>query len=274
MAKREGPRLLIGELAELFRIDPQTLRFYDRKGIFHPAGTLANGYRYYRLEQLPRLETLLWLRGEGWGLSEAEKLLSASSAADNLDRLTDYEQELEQKVRRLQRRRSNLHRQIAMAREGQARIGDLSLEELPCMKPSQIIRFVPRDDEDFDGLHKEIFRRFLKVRRESGEFPVFGASLSRERLVSGQFEPPDYLVHFPGFWEGASCSYVSYFYLGRYESIGEGYRKLQDFIQGQKLTVSGDALEIDYIDQGLVQNEDEFITRLLIPVTKAPSPGR
>ena len=36
-----------GELAKLFRINKQTLIFYDKEGIFCPSYVAENGYRYY-----------------------------------------------------------------------------------------------------------------------------------------------------------------------------------------------------------------------------------
>lgn len=50
------------EFARLFRIDRQTLIYYDNHGIFSPSLKNENGYRYYSLDQVFRFAELLSLR--------------------------------------------------------------------------------------------------------------------------------------------------------------------------------------------------------------------
>mgnify|MGYP003163294131 FL=1 len=50
------------EFARLFRIDRQTLIYYDNHGIFSPSLKNGNGYRFYSLDQVFRFAELLSLR--------------------------------------------------------------------------------------------------------------------------------------------------------------------------------------------------------------------
>ena len=56
-------QLMIGKVASLYGITVQTLRHYDKIGLFRPEVINPDtGYRYYSLEQLRHLEYILFLR--------------------------------------------------------------------------------------------------------------------------------------------------------------------------------------------------------------------
>jgi DNA-binding transcriptional MerR regulator len=60
----------IAEVARMSGVTSRTLRHYDGIGLLAPAYVGANGYRYYEVEQLLRLQQILLLRELGVGLSE------------------------------------------------------------------------------------------------------------------------------------------------------------------------------------------------------------
>lgn len=66
----------IGEFARFTRVSVKMLRHYDEQGLLRPAKVDAEtGYRYYRAEQLPRLNRILLLRELGFGLADIRDLL-------------------------------------------------------------------------------------------------------------------------------------------------------------------------------------------------------
>lgn len=60
----------IAEVARMSGVTSRTLRHYDAIGLLAPAHVGPNGYRYYEVEQLLRLQQILLLRELGLGLSE------------------------------------------------------------------------------------------------------------------------------------------------------------------------------------------------------------
>ena len=52
----------IGEIAKMFNINTATLRYYDEIGILKSFRNKDNGYRYYTIEQLDMLATILTMR--------------------------------------------------------------------------------------------------------------------------------------------------------------------------------------------------------------------
>ncbi len=73
--------LKIGELAKICNVSTQTLRFYDREGIFSPEEVdSASGYRYYGNRQVETLKSIIKLKSLGFELSEIKEILAADES--------------------------------------------------------------------------------------------------------------------------------------------------------------------------------------------------
>jgi len=68
--------LRIGEFSRLAQVFADTLRYYDACGLLWPVHTdCANGYRYYAVGQLPRLNRILALKDLGFSLDQIARVL-------------------------------------------------------------------------------------------------------------------------------------------------------------------------------------------------------
>jgi DNA-binding transcriptional MerR regulator len=77
--------LRIGEFARLCRVPVKTLRHYDDVGLIVPARIdAATGYRYYALDQLPRVNRLLALKDLGFSLEQVARVLNQGVTSDQL----------------------------------------------------------------------------------------------------------------------------------------------------------------------------------------------
>ncbi|HSL29329.1 MAG TPA: MerR family transcriptional regulator [Anaerolineales bacterium] len=69
-------KLRIGNFARIGQVTVQTLRHYDDLGLLNPIDVDAlSGYRYYSLDQLPRLHRILALKDLGFSLDQVARLL-------------------------------------------------------------------------------------------------------------------------------------------------------------------------------------------------------
>lgn len=66
----------IGELAKLCKIKTDTLRFYDKQGLFAPSSRTESGYRIYTKKDAERLRFILKAKAIGFTLVEISELLS------------------------------------------------------------------------------------------------------------------------------------------------------------------------------------------------------
>jgi DNA-binding transcriptional MerR regulator len=98
--------LKIGEFSKLAQVSVKTLRYYDELGLLRPNWVdRYTGYRYYSLQQLPRLNRLLALRELGFPLVQIERMLREDLSPSELRRLLKLRQvELEHQVQAEQAR--------------------------------------------------------------------------------------------------------------------------------------------------------------------------
>lgn len=66
----------IGELAKHFGVKADTLRFYEKEGLFSPGLRSPSGYRLYTEEDKRRLHFILRCKRVGFSLKDIEELLS------------------------------------------------------------------------------------------------------------------------------------------------------------------------------------------------------
>jgi DNA-binding transcriptional MerR regulator len=93
--------LKIGEFSRLSRVTVKTLHHYDEMGLLKPSHTDPfTGYRYYTLDQLPRLHTIVALKELGLSLDEIGQLLLDDLSAEQIRGMYRLKQaELQQRVR-------------------------------------------------------------------------------------------------------------------------------------------------------------------------------
>jgi DNA-binding transcriptional MerR regulator len=64
----------IGEFSKFSQVTVKTLRYYDQIGLLKPAEVdRFTGYRYYSVDQLPRLNRILALKDLGLSLTGANR---------------------------------------------------------------------------------------------------------------------------------------------------------------------------------------------------------
>ncbi len=108
--------LKIGEFSKLAQVSVKTLRYYDELGLLRPNWVdRYTGYRYYTLQQLPRLNRLLALRDLGFPLAQIERLLREDLPASELQRLMQLRQA--EVAHRVQAEQARLERVAARLRQ-------------------------------------------------------------------------------------------------------------------------------------------------------------
>src|SRR6516164_3239559 len=68
--------LLIGRLAGLAGVKPDTIRFYERSGLLPKPQRIANGYRFYDQAALSQVRFIKKAQSLGFSLDEIRRILS------------------------------------------------------------------------------------------------------------------------------------------------------------------------------------------------------
>lgn len=95
--------LSISQFAKILGTTRRTLIFYDQKGIFKPAKTADNGYRYYSYKQAYQLGFIFSLRDLGLSVSEIKDYLNDDSSDALNKKLIPLKSKIERKINNLQR---------------------------------------------------------------------------------------------------------------------------------------------------------------------------
>lgn len=117
-----GAMFRIGDFSQLGQVSVRTLRHYDELKLLEPAHTdPLTDYRYYTIEQLPRLNRIVALKDLGFSLKEIRSFLKQDLSLSELREMLEHKQlELTEQLRaenarltRLQTRLQHIERENA-----------------------------------------------------------------------------------------------------------------------------------------------------------------
>ena len=123
----------IGDFSKLAQVSVKTLRYYAQLGLLVPVWVdRFSGYRYYSLEQLPRVNRILALKDLGFSLEQIQQMLRDDLAASELRGMlrlkqAELERQLQDEQMRLKRIQARM-RQIDQ--EGRLPAYDVVLKQI------------------------------------------------------------------------------------------------------------------------------------------------
>jgi len=165
----------IGDFAQIARVSGRQLRHYDHLGLLQPSYIdRRSGYRYYKAEQLPRLNRILALKALGFPLDQINRMLGDEVATDELRgmlsiRKAQVEQSLAEEQVKLRQIESRI---LQIEEQGSLRDYDVALKSEPARDFLAARQSFPDMDEAVQML------RFV-VKRGSAQLK----SSFREKLV-------------------------------------------------------------------------------------------
>lgn len=98
----------ISEMAGLHGVSRQTLILYDKNGLLPPAYVSETGYRYYSVDQIPRLRLICLLKEMSVTLAKIKEFLEKPTPADMAGLVSGRIEEVDQRIARLQLQREEL----------------------------------------------------------------------------------------------------------------------------------------------------------------------
>lgn len=151
--------LKIGDFSRISQVTVQALRYYDDMGLLKPLRVdTFTGYRYYAVEQLPRLNRILALKDLGFSLEQIAQVLDEGLSLENLRGMLRLKQgEQQQRVREEQERLARVEarlKQIEM--EGIMPNYDVVLKKIE-PQPVASLRKVIAKPEGVGKMFEELF---------------------------------------------------------------------------------------------------------------------
>ncbi len=146
---REHSMLKIGEFAQVGQVSIATLRHYDQYNLLKPSALDPdNGYRYYSLDQLPRLNRIVALKDLGFSLQQIAQILEENLSLEQLQGMfklkqAQIQQVIETEQARLERIAARL-RQIEQ--EGNMPAYDIRLKQVESLLVASVREPVSLED--------------------------------------------------------------------------------------------------------------------------------
>ena len=164
----------IGDFSQMGQISVRMLRHYDKLGLLTPGHVDEwTGYRYYTLEQLPRLHQILALRDLGLSLEQVGDLLDDPTAEQRLyDMLQVKQQAIEAQLAEEQARLARIAARLQQIEQVHEPIAyDVALKALPAHKiiaSRETVRHVSQMGEFRDRMLRRLYAGLDRYNIEPG----------------------------------------------------------------------------------------------------------
>ena len=129
--------LKIGDFSRIAQVSIKTLHFYDQCDLFKPAHINPDsGYRFYTLDQLPKLNRIVALKELGLSLEQIGLMLKGELSAEELRGMLHLKQaELKEALKQTERQLSNVaNRLYLIEQENTMPDYEIVIKEIPVQK--------------------------------------------------------------------------------------------------------------------------------------------
>ncbi|MGM9936546.1 MAG: MerR family transcriptional regulator [Candidatus Ornithomonoglobus sp.] len=267
--------LTITEMAKLRNTTSETLRYYDKIGLFKPDYVSDSGHRYYSIRQYERLGTILELRQMGMPINKIQKYFDNRNYKQSIEILRDYQKEFEEKLNELMQLNEAMTNKIKFLE---------SLSELPEMETVFETEFPERymitfnqesGDMEEHAMHFTKLEAHIKERIPviaSDRMGVFAGEILLQPneemipafpmiMVSPLSADEEYLKKIP------AGKYVCMYYKnGILEKYDKSFEIIKEYIREKNYRISGWILQFYKLDVTLTNDRKETILEIQIPV--------
>ena len=258
----------IKEIAELFDIHPDTLRYYEEQGLIHPKRN-KNGYRSYEISHLCQINIIRLLRGINLSTERIATYMKNRTVAQTTQLLEIEQDYITQEIKRL----SMVAKQLEQRKEKLHYYSNVKVNapfiakrtKRCCYRldePSIIESEVDFHLKRLESQHKEIFI--------GSDLPNMGGVI---HMPSDSKKALHYRAvffwshHFKKWdWVISQGEYACIYYKGSYENGKDYLAKLLSFVNSEGYRCLGDPLELYHIDIHSTNIIEEFITEIQIQV--------
>lgn len=259
----------IGEIANLYGIGTDSLRYYEAIGILKP-GRDDNGYRMYNISDIRTLNILRELRSIGFSMEEIKAHLADFNLQKTLDLFQAEIEAIDKKTAELSSLRKQLSARIEEIQDHRYTETSIvpEIRTLPVRKILRLSESVYRDI-DLDIVIKKLQKEYEDQLYIIGNGSI-GSTIPLEKIQAGHYG------HFTSVFctteEGnydAELSEGNYLCLtvrGPYRHIPLAWRDIFSYMKKRGLQPAGDPMELYIIDNHDTNDENEYITQLQVPL--------
>ena len=266
----------ITEVARLYGLCTDTLRYYEEQGLLHPHRS-ETGYRLYSIDDICNLNVIRALRERDMPAEHMRRYFGERTVASTLDMLDEQDAAIRARIAALRDARAAVDaRRARLERYDGQEPGLLRLLELPerpCLQLQEDVIL----EREIDFALKKLAHRHEEVIRALGT-QCMGAVLDesqRARGIYNHFCSVFYLGCRRREADGAlpAGAYASVFYRGPYSQLADVCAALWPRLAAQGLRQDGPVMELYHIDAHDTARVDEYLTEVQVRVARAGQKG-
>lgn len=273
--------LKIGDFSKLAQVSIKTLRYYDQLGLLRPYWSdRFSGYRYYRVDQLPRLNRILALKDLGFSLEQIQQVLEQDLSLAELRgmmrlRRAELERHIQEEQARMERVEARLYQ---LEEERRLPVYEVVLKPAPTLRVLGIRDQLSRPGEVsrlLSELAGHLQRYNLTPEASNPALAVYYDVEYNEQRIDVEAAVPvsKSLPNTPraSVHELAGCEMMACtIYEGAHELLNDAYQALFTWIERSGYRVAGPNREV-YL-QAISANHPAPVTELQFPVSPKPVP--
>jgi DNA-binding transcriptional MerR regulator len=280
----------IGDFSRFSRVSVKMLRHYDQLGLLKPAHVDPfTNYRYYSVDQLPRLNRLIALKDLGFTLEQIARLLNDDLSAEQIKGMLKLKRaEIEQQVQAEERKLARV----------EARLKYIELEDrFPAYEvivrqiEPQLVASIRRTVQAGENSAEEMFEQIeahvarFKARADTPPLIIYHDAEYHERNIDIEVAVPinrrlpenkQVVIYELSYVENMACT----IHTGSYTTINHAYHILFSWLETNNYRLAGPPREL-YLRFGadnvgyelppayLATEPAAYVTELQLPFEKA-----
>ena len=265
----------IGDISEICGVPIKTLRYYDEIKLLVPEKRDSEtNYRYYTEEQMLVLHNIRKLKNYGFSLDEVYNLVYESDLHSLRESLSSRLKDIHEKITSYQELYNEIESSIGKIDLNISREEDILIEEIP---PRGLI-YTKRMEKDFknDAIPVcrwfEIFEivRKNRLKTESSIMATYhNPPLEQFLKTDCELEMSIAVADspaFPFYKKTPGFRAVTSFHKGSHSGMINTYAKAIKWLNTKGLEISGPITEEFLMSPTDVKNENEYLTKIIIPV--------
>lgn len=266
-------RISITDLARLRNITTETLRHYDRIGLFKPAYVdPKTGYRYYSILQYEKLGTIRELRQLGMSLKEIKEYFNNRHVTKSLYMLMNKHEELKGKIKDLQLLEETLREKIEFLKNviTESKMKEIIIKKIPEREIITLGKSINNEIElSYGFIHLENTLKEISPILASNRL---GFIISKKDIINFNFNNSSDIFVFAkednikNAKKIKSGKYACIYNSGKPWDREESIKKLLEFIYMNHYVIDGDILEIAQVDITVTDVIEEECFEIQIPI--------
>lgn len=259
--------MTIQEFSNITGVSKHTLYHYDDIQLFSPELITENKYRYYSIDQIETIQTIIILKDLGMSLKEIKAFLDSRSRENLIDILEDRENDIDKQIQHLKK----VKKFITTKKENIKNSFNLDFSKVYIKEyPTRyyIIAYTNNNSE------KEFIQATNDLIKQTKELDYTLSYFQYKKDIESNIYDnyQNVVVLFPDKVKSKnlktlpSGKYVVAYHIGHWQTIGNTYQRMMKYIQEKHLEVEDPFIEYFIIDNLMTKHINKYVTEISIKI--------